>query len=91
MLERVSSTSKERAQYDVPSSMDTACVLTVAVDNAKRIVTQAAGKFNMNLNQRARPDKERRAGSLYVHLLRESGRILRLWMDQVGLTRVGNS
>jgi hypothetical protein len=24
-------------------------------------------------------------------LLRESGRILRLWMDQVGLTRVGNS
>lgn len=66
-------------------------VLTVAVDNAKRIVTQAAGKFNMNLNQRARPDKERRAGSLYVHLLRESGRILRLWMDQVGLTRVGNS
>jgi hypothetical protein len=57
VLERVSSTSKERAQCDVPPSMDTACVLTVAVDNAKRIVTQAAGKFNMNLNQRARPDK----------------------------------
>jgi hypothetical protein len=75
----------------MPPVIDTTCVLTVAVDNAKRIVTQAAGKFNMNLNQRARPDRERRAGSLYVHLLCESGRTLRLWMDQVGLTRVGNS
>ena len=64
-------------------------VLTIAVDNAKRTVTQAAGKFNMNLNQKAKQEKKRRAGSLYVHLLRESGRVMRLWMDKVGLQRSG--
>ena len=59
-------------------------VLTIAVDNRKRAVTQARGKFNMSLNQKARPEKQRRAGSLYVHLLRESGRVMRLWMDKAG-------
>ena len=62
-------------------------VLTIAVDNAKGAITQAAGKFNMSLNQKARPEKVRRAGSLYVHLLRESGRVMRLWMDKTGLVR----
>ena len=33
--------------------------------------------------------KRRRAGSLYVHLLRESARILRLWSDKVGLVQKG--
>ena len=60
-------------------------VLTIAVDNRQRAVTQARGKFNMALNQRERLEKRRRAGSLYVHLLRESARILRLWSDKVGL------
>ena len=59
-------------------------VLTIAVDNRKRAVTQARGKFNMSLNQKARPEKQRRAGSRYVHLLRESGRVMRLWMDKAG-------
>ena len=62
-------------------------VLTIAVDNRQRAVTQARGKFNMALNQRERLEKRRRAGSLYVHLLRESARILRLWSDKVGLVQ----
>ena len=43
----------------------------------------------MALNQRERLEKRRRAGSLYVHLLRESARILRLWTDKVGLVQKG--
>ena len=39
----------------------------------------------MELNQL----RQRRAGSFYVHLLRESGRILRLWYDRVGLVQKG--
>lgn len=62
-------------------------VLTIAVDTHKRAVTQARGKFNMSLNQQQRVEKKRRAGSLYVHLLRESARIMRLWTDQVGLVQ----
>lgn len=62
-------------------------VLTISVDNRQRAVTQARGKFNMALNQRERLEKRRRAGSLYVHLLRESVRILRLWTDEVGLVQ----
>ena len=62
-------------------------VLTIAVDNRQRAVTQARGKFNMALNQRERLEKKRRAGSLYVHLLSESARILRLWTDEVGLVQ----
>lgn len=38
---------------------------------------------------RERLEKRRRAGSLYVHLLRESARILRLWSDKVGLVQKG--
>ena len=43
----------------------------------------------MELNQRARLEWQRRARSFYVHLLRESGRILRLWYDRVGLVQKG--
>ena len=39
----------------------------------------------MELNQL----RQRRAGSFYVHLLRESGRILRLWTYRAGLVRKG--
>ena len=39
----------------------------------------------MELNQL----RQRRAGSFYVHLLHESGRILRLWYDRVGLVQKG--
>ena len=31
-------------------------------------------------------DMKRRAGSLYVNLLHESARVLRLWMDRAGRT-----
>lgn len=64
-------------------------ILTIAIDNRQRTVTQARGKFNMALNQRERLEKRRRAGSLYVHLLRESARILRLWTDKAGLVQKG--
>ena len=52
---------------------------------------ELAGMKLTDLWSRLHSERLGRAGSLYVHLLRESGRILRLWMDQVGLTRVGNS
>ena len=43
----------------------------------------------MELNQRARLEWQRRAGSFHMHLLRESARILRLWSDKVGLVQKG--
>ena len=43
----------------------------------------------MALNQRARLERQRRAGSLYVHLLRESARILRCTDKAAGLVQKG--
>ena len=43
----------------------------------------------MVLNQRARLEWQRRAGSLYMHLSYESARILRLWSDRSGLVQKG--
>ena len=39
----------------------------------------------MAFNQQMRLERQRRAGSLYVHLSCESARILRLWMDRAEL------
>ena len=39
----------------------------------------------MAFNQQMRLERQRRAGSLYVHLSCESTRILRLWMDRAEL------
>ena len=39
----------------------------------------------MTLNQQMRLERQRRAGSLYVHLSCEPTRILRLWMDRAEL------
>ncbi|MBI2952659.1 PcfJ domain-containing protein [bacterium] len=61
-------------------------VLTIALDTKKRLVTQARGRYNLQPFDRAGLAKQRRTGRPYLRLLRESGRILRLWMDREGLT-----
>ena len=61
-------------------------VLTIALDIRKRTVTQARGRYNLQPFDRASLVKQRRAGRPYLLLLRESARILRLWMDREGLT-----
>ena len=60
-------------------------ILTVAVDNKKKTVTQARGRYNLEPFSGIRAKKKRRAGQSYLRLLRESARILRLWMDREGL------
>jgi hypothetical protein len=69
---------------DAPES-EQSNILTIAVDNKKRVVTQARGKYNLQPFDRAGLAKQRRTGRPYLRLLRESGRILRLWMDREGL------
>jgi hypothetical protein len=61
-------------------------VLTIALDTKKRLVTQARGRYNLQPFDRASLVKQRRTGRPYLRLLRESARILRLWMDREGLT-----
>lgn len=61
-------------------------VLTIALDTKKRLVTQARGRYNLQPFDRASLAKQRRTGRPYLRLLRESARILRLWMDREGLT-----
>ena len=65
---------------------ETMHVLTVSVDANKRTVTEARGKYNLRPHDRAQLGKKRNAHELYLHFLRESARILRLWMDREGLT-----
>lgn len=65
---------------------ETIHVLTVSVDAKKRTVTEARGKYNLKPHDRAQLGKKRRAHGLYMHFLRESARILRLWMDREGLS-----
>ena len=61
-------------------------VLTVAVDPKKRTVTEARGKYNLKPFDGKRVSKKRSANGLYLHLLRVSARIPRMWMDREGLT-----
>ena len=60
-------------------------MLTIAVDNAGRQVTQARGKFNLQPHSRKLSNKQRRAGDGYFVALRESARIMALWRTQQGL------
>ena len=61
-------------------------ILTIAVDNKRKLVTQARGKYNMQPFDKARARKNQQdADRPYVSLLRESARVMRLWMDQEGL------
>ncbi len=61
-------------------------VLTIAVDNRKRQVTQARGKFNLQPHGSKLSNKQRRTDSNYRVALRESARILALWRTQEGLS-----
>ncbi len=60
-------------------------VLTIAVDPKRRAVTESRGKYNLKPFDRARVSKKRRTNGLYLRFLRESARIMRLWMDKEGL------
>lgn len=61
-------------------------ILTIAVDSRRRAATEARGKFNLRPFDRKKLGKRVRAGQAYMALLRESGRVLRVWMDRQGLT-----
>jgi hypothetical protein len=61
-------------------------VLTIAVDNEKRQVTQARGKFNLQPHGSKLKNKQRRTDSNYRVALRESARILSRWRAQEGLS-----
>ncbi|HJN51198.1 MAG: PcfJ domain-containing protein [Pseudomonadales bacterium] len=60
-------------------------VLTIAVDNKKRKVTQARGKFNLQPHGSRLSRKQRQTDSNYRVALRESARILALWRKREGL------
>ena len=61
-------------------------ILTIAVDNKRKLVTQARGKYNMQPFDKARVRRNQEdADRPYVRLLRKSARVMRLWMDQEGL------
>ena len=61
-------------------------MLTIAVDNKKRQVTQARGKVNLQPHSRKLKNKQRRTDSNYRVALRESARILSRWRTQEGLS-----
>jgi hypothetical protein len=60
-------------------------VLTVAIDNKKRQITQARGKFNLQPNGKISKAKNRKTDGPYQVLLRESARIMALWRAREGL------
>ena len=58
-------------------------VLTIAVDNRRRLVIEFRGKYNMRPNDKKRTAKQRRQTSKpYLHLLRKSPEIMRRWMER---------
>ena len=60
-------------------------VLTIAVENKKRLVTEARGKFNMQPHRRPSKKQGRRIQSNYRVALRESARIMAIWRQKEGL------
>ena len=61
-------------------------VLTIAVDPARKQVVEARGKHNLKPFDGRRASNARGTRGLYMHFLRESPRILRMWMDREGMT-----
>jgi len=61
-------------------------VLTVSVENRKKTVTQYAGKYNLKPFGKKIVAKKRKASGVYIHLLTQSPRFLRMWMDREGLS-----
>ena len=61
-------------------------VLTIAVDNRRRVITQARGRYNLLPNGRKVSRKQaRKTDGPYWVALRESARILALWRGRQGL------
>ena len=60
-------------------------VLTIAVDNKKRKVTQARGKFNLQPHGTVSNKKHRKTDDSYRVALRESARVMALWRREEGL------
>jgi len=61
-------------------------VLTIAVDNKKRKVTQALGKYNLKPQASRTRKQQRRTDSNYRIAINESARILALWRRQENLS-----
>ena len=61
-------------------------VLTVEVNNKERTVVQTAGKYNLKPFGKKHLARERKTGNVYLHLLRQAPTVLRMWMDQEGLS-----
>lgn len=60
-------------------------MLTIAIDNKKRTITQARGKYNLQPQGKISKSKQRKTDRPYLILLRESARIMALWRQQEGL------
>ena len=60
-------------------------VMTVAVNNQSKTVTQARGRFNALPNGKTPNGRRRGFEKLYSYFLRQSKRILFLWRQQEGL------
>ena len=60
-------------------------VMTIAVDNQKRIVTQARGRYNLLPFGRTSRRQSRQTDGAYRIALRESARILASWRQREGL------
>lgn len=63
-------------------------VLTVAVDQGERTVTQARGRYNALPHHKPNSARQRRAAQAgYLDLLNRSDHVLRLWIDRERLRR----
>ena len=60
-------------------------ILTIAINPYGRTIIDARGKYNLKPFDKKRTGKKRSAGGLYLRFLRESARIMRLWMDLEGI------
>ncbi len=60
-------------------------VLTIALDNSKKAVTEYRGKYNLLPHNSRRTAKKNWQDRPYLYYLRQSPRILRMWMQREGL------
>jgi hypothetical protein len=62
-------------------------VLTIAVNNRMKLITEYRGKHNLRPEDRPRNPKQQRIEGRYLHLLRQSPRIMGQWMEREELQR----
>lgn len=60
-------------------------ILTICVQNKRRQITQARGKYNLKPNSRAANSRRNQLQRPYIHSLGKSARILSAWARQEGL------